>query len=610
MPAGLTMTVYRYAVKGDLPAEAAAELRRAHRLRNKLTEIELGYQEQVAAAWAAHPQIAAALECLEQSAAAVSDLTGRAKARRAADRSAKPDPEVTAALKDARAARSAGKLEVRRLKDQYYASGVRPALLAARDARHAAVKGTYPQSVGEGLYWATVNDVTDHHSVSVQQVAAKRKAGLPAQVRFRRWRGEGTLAVQLQRQAGDPARDPEMIASAGGKWRNVAALGPHAGPDDFAALPRGERRAAARRGVLRFRIGSGAAAATVTVPVVIHRMLPAGADITGMRITRRVLAGKPEVTVSVSARVPAPLPRTEGSLAAVHAGWRALPDGALRVAVVAGAGTPPAGLAAPGRDQVARDHGGWAELVIPAGWRSIQARDEKLRGRRDGNLNVLRAWLLAWLAGQPEWCRRAADPDGTLASWRSPARFARLARSVAADGVPPADPGWAEAYRQLAAWYRQDLHLREWECCERDQLTRMRDEAWRRAAAWITGGAALVVMDEWQVAPLARRPDVTGEDDPQARAARANRFLAAPGALLSAIRGAAGRRGVTVTEPGAEGAAAHYACGTPLDAAQRMAQVMVWCSRCGVMVDQDWNALQVLLAAARGQSAASGGVVP
>jgi hypothetical protein len=593
------MTVYRYAVKGDLPPEAIAELTRAHRLRNNLTEIALGYQDEVAAAWAAHPEIAAAQERLGRAGERVTELTGQAKARRAADRSAKPDPELTAALTDARAARKAAKAQVRVLKDGYYASDIKPAIVAAGDARHAALKGTYPEAVAAGLYWATVNDVTEHHLVSVAQVKEKRAAGLPAQVRFRRWTGEGSLAVQLQRQAGDPARDPAMIASAAGKWRNVAALGPYADPDEFAAQPRGDRRKAARQGVLRFRIGSGEHAAHVTVPVVLHRMLPAGADITGLRVTRRVLAGKPEVHVCVSARVPAPLQRTEGTLAAVHAGWRALPDGALRVAVVGGAGTPP-----PNLGDACRDHGGWAELVIPPSWRDVQANGEKVRSRRDQSVDAIRACILAWLSEHPAG-RDVIDPDGTLGRWRSPARFAALALRLRDAGAPAGGAGLAA---EMEAWRRQDKHLWTWEANERDQLMRRRDEIWRRAAAWIARDAAVIVMDEWQVAPLARRPDITEEDDPQARAARANRVLAAPAGLLAAIRAAASGRGVTITEPGVAGAAVHHACGTSLDPAQRRAGVMVWCARCSVMVDQDWNTLQLLLAAAR--KPASGQVLP
>jgi hypothetical protein len=586
MPEGLTATVYQFAVKGDLPAEALAEISRAHQLRNKLTEIELGYQEKVAGAWAAHPQIAAGLEREDAAAAQAQELAAQIKAARSRDRSARPDPGLTAELKEARVARREAREEVKALKERYYAAQIKPAILDAAEARGADLKATYGEATGEGLYWATYNDTADHHRASVARMKALRAAGQPAQVRFRRWTGEGTLAVQLQRQAGD------------GKWRNVATVSPWQDPDEFSAMPRHQRRAAAREGILRFRVGSEDHAAIVTVPVVLHRMIPAAADITGMRISRRVLAGKPSVSVSITVRVSKIPARTEGPLVAVHSGWRALPDGALRVAVAAGAGRPPANLAGAVRDQVVRDHGDWAEIVVPAGWRNIQARTEKIRGRRDTGMDALKGRLLAWLAGHPA-AREDADPESTMAAWRSQARFAAIA--LRWRDQPPG--GGAEITADLEAWRRQDKHLWQWEAHERDQLGRMRDEAWRRCAAWICASAAVVVMDEWDVAAVTRRPDVTEADDPQARAARANRVLASPGYLRSRIGSAARGRGVTVTEPPASvSPAAHYACGTLLDPEQRRRQVMVWCPRCERMVDQDWNALQHLLAVARGTS--------
>jgi hypothetical protein len=445
---------------------------------------------------------------------------------------------------------------------------------------------------------ATVNDTMNHHATSVARVAKMRREGQQAQVHFRRWSGEGSIAMQLQRRAGDPARTPETIASAAGKWSNVAMLAPHEDPGVFASLPRGERRQAARRGRLRFRIGSGPAAAHIELPVVIHRMLPADADITGIRVTRRVQAGKPQVHVCVSARIREVPRRVEGTLPGVHCGWRALPDGALRVAVIAGAGQPPEGLAG-----VARAHGDWAELIIPPQWRDTQARAEKIRSRRGQSMDALRARLLAWLE-QHLGARPWMNPCGTMARWRSPAPFAALAIDVrrygalglACCGEDPASAAAMSA--DLEAW-RQDKHLWHMEAGQRSRLLRRRDEMWRRTAAWVTADAAVVAMDEWEVAPLARRPGLTEEDDPQARAARANRVLASPGYLRQAIRVAASALGATVTEPQTTSATVHHVCGTPLDRAQRMKQVMVLCPACNVMVDQDWTALQVLLAAAR-----------
>ena len=44
-------------------------------------------------------------------------------------------------------------------------------------------------------------------------------------------------------------------------------------------------------------------------------------------------------------------------------------------------------------------------------------------------------------------------------------------------------------------------------------------------------------------------------------------------------------------------AATHHACGSPLDAVDRMALAVVHCQHCDVQVDQDYNALCHLLTA-------------
>ena len=191
-----------------------------HDLRNKLTEIELAYQEAVAAAWAAHPEVAAAQQRFDEAAAAVAVLEERARADRARNRTARLDPDAVAELKQARAARHAGRQEVAGLKERYYTS-IEPVIVAADQVRVAAIKASYAEAVDGGLYWATVNDVTAYHQARVARVTAKRQAGTAAQVRFSRWRGEATIAVQLQRRQGDPPRRPALLADTGGgdKWR-------------------------------------------------------------------------------------------------------------------------------------------------------------------------------------------------------------------------------------------------------------------------------------------------------------------------------------------------------------------------------------------------------
>jgi hypothetical protein len=183
---------------------------------------------------------------------------------------------------------------------------------------------------------------------------------------------------------------------------------------------------------------------------------------------------------------------------------------------------------------------------------------------------------------------------GELRRWQSPRRFVALA--LALRDTPPGQV--AEAAQRLEAWRRKDRHLWEWETNERRQLLARRNDAWRRVAAWLAGQAGQVLLDSWALSPLRAVPDVAAPDNLQAQAARANLVLAASGTLRAAIQNAAQARGVPMSAPKSVAAANHHVCGFPLDAAGRMASALVRCQHCDVQVDQDYNALCHLLAAA------------
>jgi transposase len=98
-------------------------------------------------------------------------------------------------------------------------------------------------------------------------------------------------------------------------------------------------------------------------------------------------------------------------------------------------------------------------------------------------------------------------------------------------------------------------------------------------------------------------PDIAAPDDQQARAARANLTLAAPGTLRSAIQNAAQARGVPVSAP-RFAATTHHTCGSPLDTSDRIASALVHCQHCDAQVDQDYNTVCHLLDAARSATGA------
>ncbi|WP_344958104.1 hypothetical protein [Actinomadura miaoliensis] len=821
-------TVYQYAViKSQLPDAVIEEMRRAHDCHNALVEIEHRHEQRIADAYAAHPDIASALKRLEDATAAVEAAEKAAAAERQAKRSQKVATETAEAVKAARAHRKEAAARVKELKRRLRNSPeVKPLLREADAQRRAEIKRTYATFTNGGLFWASYNEALSNFQAAVKRVQSDRRDGRPAGLRFRRWDGSGTIAVQLQRASGDrvtiawsmtrrpaagtgggeperppvpvtldgqgdvktaltvkdtpsglaytaeifnrgtesahvawtadlrkaleyadyngdvtvtgsggataifdaqagtlhwegelaggdPYRSPQVLAAPTGKWRNVARILPASvlGDEERVTVHRGRKRS--WDGIIEMRIGSGAyrnpdayaidtaedwlrqegaaliaersgsevvarharlllltlaqqadetrlkgknymgtsrakitkqigltaeeldAAAKVLVrlekvsdlgdrwllngvthqqlvrlPVVIHRPIPEDADVSMLLLTRQRVGATWKAFVSVVANVPAPEPRTEGPLAALHLGWRKLSDGAIRAGVVVGVPTTPGGD--PDLKSWLRVHETWAEIVVPDDWQKSWAHYDSLRSIRDRNIEQLRAWLLERFTEHP-WLREVLDPEGTLRQWRSPGRFAALALSMyhrpegserrvptPSPDVPGADSQvWEKVARHLEEWRYQDKHLWTWEAHGRRKLVARRKSAYRQIAAWLTHETALVAVDEWSVRDVSRKPRAEDGDDPQMRAARVNRQFASPGLLRQFVRNAAEARGVTVTAPKLTGPAVHHACGGRLDADERVAGIMVWCPSCSRMVDQDVTTARRLAEAAK-----------
>lgn len=559
--------VYKYAVArtAEIPGWVVDQLRLAHELRNELVAIERDHQAAVAAAWEQDPEVAAALTEVAAATEQVDDLRERAKEERKRDRTTAPRSTTAAELKEARSRQKAAKERMREVKDRRWPAA-KERMAALGEERRQRQKALYAVFVqGRGLGWATFNDVLDHHRTAVQLVARRRREGRPADMRFHRWDGTGTLAVQLQRQAGDPPRDPVLLASGEGKWRNQCQIGPHIGPDEWAAMSRSEQRRVAKTGRMLLRLAPGR---TVELPIVLHRPLPPEADVALVRLTRTRTAGTHRWHVTVTCKLPDPRPVVEGTTVAVHVGWRRRADGSVRVATWR------------------RSDGTAGTIDCPAALIEKAAHADSLRSVRDKAVDAVRDELVEWLRDHPGDDR--PDP-AEVARWRSPARFATLA--MAWRSTPP--EGGEGIAGRLEAWRKQDRHLWEWEAHERAKVVRAREDLWHRAAAEILDGAATVVVDDIQISELVRVPDVGDEDTWEARRGRAQQHMASPGALRQTICQVAARDGITVVEASAEGiTSVHHACGT--EAREDGAHVM-WCPACQVRYDRDANAVAWLL---------------
>lgn len=587
------IVVHRWDVRAPLAPEVVEEINRAHRLRNRLVEIDKAHELAKAEVWARHPEVAHANSAVDEASEAVKAANDAVAAWKVANGSTRPPADLRDARAAARRALKEAKATRKAVRDAAYPA-VKAGMVEARRIRDEAVKAQYRVSVDDGLYHASYNDVRAKHDVAVRRIASQRGQGKAAELRFHRWQGEGTITVQLVRQAGKPARTAEMLGSEKSPWRNVLALIDYPTSAEWASMSKSDVRRHARGGVtrLRWRIGSGEHASIVELPVAVGRPIPDGADIVAAQLTRRVVAGKERASVAVTMRVPHVTPITEGPAVSVHIGWRALGDGAIRTAVVSGCSAPPDELVDAG---VVRWHGTWGEVVAPASWR---ARDERLAGvasTRDKAHNIAKAALVEWLIEHPDKAnvigRGGPEPllPHRVTQWRSPAHLAKLTIDHPA-WMPP------ELHATLEAWRRQDHHLWQWHANGTDALVARRLDLWRKVANWIANGAAVVTVDEWSVSDLTVRAD---DSDRQEDAARRQARLASPGLLRSQIKRAVGAAGGQMADHEAN-YQTHYGCGGVLDAEARKTSVVVPCGRCGLHVDQDHNALRSQSEVARG----------
>lgn len=447
----------------------------------------------------------------------------------------------------------------------------------------------------------------------------------------------------------DPVRSPQLLASGGGKWRNVFQLtlptvpGGYLSPREFEQasalrraastplrLPSARKDPAGRRamlaqvnrdwqrlpeGVARMRIGDD----LVELPVVVHRPLPPEADVTEVQLVVRRVADQMEMHLCLTVDLPAPPPPSSGPAVALHLGWRVLPDGSVRVATWAASEpveVPELTVALrPGERALAVrtiDSGRTGEVIVPAAWLDRATNPHRIRGERDRAFGEVRDWLADWLDQHgvvlPRYQAQPEVPGWSLRQWRSADRFAALVGRLLQD--PPELPGFvAEVVPRLRDWLHgtRDQAGDRWRsryCAhESDQLIRRRDDLWRRVGAWLATLASQVRVDDVDVASLRRRPDEsTTAGDLELPglvmdAVRARAQLAAPGGLRAAVEGAASVRGVPVAKVSVAGLG--RMCPHCSHAAKRdprwAAAAVVTCPNCGAAFDQDVATVRAML---------------
>ncbi|MGH3783140.1 MAG: hypothetical protein ACRDRO_21580 [Pseudonocardiaceae bacterium] len=605
-----------------LVGEVDEQLWLAHQLREDLVTIEHERHEALAAVWSSVPRIAqveATIAELEPEVAELVKAAARERSQARARGQTPSSPRLAELRKQVRALKADRKAMIGEVHDAH--ADRLEAIETERYARIKEARKLYTQAgVRRGnqmltLYWATGNDVIAHHQTAAKRINATRAQGRPAQLRHHRFDGAGSLAAQLQRQAGVQPRSPVTIADGEtGKWRNVLHLPGWVDPEVWTKMSRADRRHQ-QLAMARMNIGDSR---HVHLPVIVHRMMPPDADITGARLVTKRIAGTRKHELHLTVALPDPEPVDRDPVVALHLGWRHDPDlGTVRVATWRSTHPVqvPVGLDSritPGAPVVV-DSARTGQIVLHDRWFDRLAHHDHIRAQRDTALDELRTELVAWLQAHgptmmtlpPSPSRQADDTGqrevtaGDAARWKAPGRFAVLAMSWRT--TPP--PGGETIAARLETWRAADRRAWETEAHGRERALANRTDLYRQVAAWIAGHAGKIVVDDTAVSAVARRPDPTQEPTvPGAmeQAAARRRTHAAPGRLREIMVNTATREGVTVEKVPHTGITrTHYRCGHLNPPDDRYAtSLSVLCDGCGAYYHQDDSATLMQLAAA------------
>jgi hypothetical protein len=595
--------VYQF---GLLPPTSHADeirdlMRTAHRYRNTHVEIERGRRAAVRALLGPH------LLALETDAndktEAVLTLVREIKDHKARERTNKIPPALAARLTERKGAKKDALQAFYAAKKAVYEDPLIQQGLAEINARGAELGRNARHHSGLAPHaWGTYQRV---------EAAADQSRRMPLydgtasnDPDFQRWSGEGSFAIHLQ---GDNVMPVEELF-APNPWVHVAPVDPRAWLPETS---RSDRRRLCHS-VLHVRLGTDAEREPIlaTLPILMHREIPAGSRISWAVLQVRKHGPREEWSVAFTVTLPGDKPAPQaargpaGSAVALDLGWRVIPGkGELRVCSWHGT------------------DGASGELRLdPYTLRGPEISDG-IRSHRDLNFDVMKAQLGAFVAAAagPAWLLAATK---SLDRWKSPARLVTLARRweterAAGAGSPERATEAEDAIvHALQAWCYRDHHLWEYEAGQRRGSLRHRKEIYRRFGADLARRYATIVFEDFDLRRLARRKGRRADevkDAPENETACTNRFRAATSELRSSVLQAFQSRGGSSAKVEAfETTHICHVCGNVqvFDAAALITWV---CDGCQTPHDQDDNAARVLLerwSAAQTAGGARAGDVP
>lgn len=515
----------------------------AHKYRNKLCELELAKRERhydlLRRLAPAFVEAEASAKSLEIELGVVREMI---QAERKKQQTKTPTgvsgymkraAEIKDLLKEARATLKSAKLAA-------YSDPKVKAAMAENAEQHKEECAKAKED--SGLYWGT--------ELVVSQACRSFGSGSPP--KFKRYTGQGQLAVQVQ-----------------GGMDCSEALAPNT-----LVYIEGE----GRRRTAKIRIGSTENRSPIfaDMPIVMHRELPEG-RIKWAFLQRRKRADKARYSLRFSVEVDdAPASEIPPGEVAIHVGWSMTPSG-LKVATWLGS------------------DGDWGVLVLPISHCDDYERLSEIQARRDNQFNEARERLQEWMEGRelPEWFTGATK---LLHAWKQPLRLAILVNQWRDSRIDQDE----RIFSLLDQWRKRDKHA--WQ-----HFARLSERVTGRRKSWF-GTFLSGLAKRYGVCVIApvNVSELTENSDPEDVSADPKQMhkharWAAPSLLLQLAKEKWPERCIEVDCANMSRQCMH--CGHVNEPQGRRIQ----CHGCGRTWDIDFNGATVMLA--RGQAAKDSGAL-
>ena len=537
--------VFTYGAKP--PKSHLAEIERqmvaGHRYRNKLAELEIERRKRAEALLAdLCPGVAIAAANLQQATVARDEALAAAAKLNSTTRSKSMPKETRENIAKLRqAVRDAVEVFKTEKKEGY----LNPAYVEAQEAISDWHKTSTKEARATcGCYWGTY----------LLAEAAMENAHKGKPPKFLRWRGDGTLGVQMQ----GGLTIPDCLD--GNDTRFTIQI-------DHSASARGYNKGK-RRALCRFRIGSVEGKRDgiyAEIPIFYHRPLPPDGLIKQAKLIRTNIGGQNhwelQITVTYN-EVDAYSDLPEDSMVAIHPGWKMLDDGSLHVATWVGS------------------DGQTGRVVIDAFQVGSAAVPQSLRSTRDLNQNTAMLQFRSWLEMQdatslPEWF---VERTKHVHAWKSPERLASLVWHWKDNRFA----GDEQIYPILSDWRKQDKHLNLRQSHQTEKTAVVKRDIYRKLASDLSKKYRYCSLAAMSFKELLETPNPE-DPDQVSNQVRRNGYFASPGLLNLCFKQKFGKRAIEVSSIHISDTCHKCGCETSLQDSQ------VVCAVCGSF-DREINA--------------------